>query len=67
VQDLAHVQSAAGGGRFYLSGMSSQARGLSEGDIAGKPAELAMPRRLVELTLQHDRVLTYWRRRRCRS
>jgi predicted peroxiredoxin len=49
----------AGGGRFYLSGMSSQARGLSEGDIAGKPAELAMPNRLVELTLQHDRVLSY--------
>src|SRR3990170_4920172 len=31
----------AGGGRFYLSGMSSKARGVAEADVAGKPAELA--------------------------
>src|SRR5437879_4833195 len=33
----------AGGGRFYLSGMSSKGRGVSENDLSGKPAEMAMP------------------------
>jgi predicted peroxiredoxin len=46
------------GARFYASGMSSQARGVGEGDLDGK-AEKAMPARLVELALEHDRVLTY--------
>src|SRR5436309_3494999 len=46
------------GARFYASGMSSVARGVQEGDLAGK-AEKAMPGRLVELVLEHDRVLTY--------
>mgnify|MGYP000226899849 CR=1 FL=1 len=50
---------AAAGGRFYLSGMSSKARGLAEADLAGKPAELALPNVLVRLALEHDRVLTY--------
>lgn len=49
----------AGGGRFYLSGMSSKARGLGEAELDGKPAELALPARLVQLTVDHDRVLTY--------
>jgi predicted peroxiredoxin len=49
----------AAGGRFYLSGMSSKARGVGEQDLEGKPAELAMPNRLVELTFECDRVLTY--------
>jgi predicted peroxiredoxin len=46
------------GARFYASGMSSVARGVQEGDLAGK-AEKAVPGRLVELVLEHDRVLTY--------
>jgi predicted peroxiredoxin len=50
---------AGGGGRFYLSGMSSKARGLSEADLEGKPAEMAMPTKLVELAVDHDRVFTY--------
>ena len=50
---------AAGGGRFYLSAMSSKARGVSEDDLAGKPAEMVMPKRLVGLAFEHDRVLTY--------
>ncbi len=50
---------AAGGGRFYLSGMSSKARGVGEADVAGKPAELAPPARLVQLAFEADRVLTY--------
>lgn len=50
---------SAGGARFYLSGMSSQARGVGEDELAGKPAEMAMPNVLVRLALEHDRVLTY--------
>jgi predicted peroxiredoxin len=49
----------AGGGRFYLSGMSSKGRGVGEAELEGKPAELAPPARLVQLALEHDRVLTY--------
>jgi uncharacterized protein len=48
-----------GGGRFYLSGMSSKARGLSEADLKGKPAEFAAPNVLVRLSLEHDRMFTY--------
>ena len=48
-----------GGGRFYVSGMSSKARGVTEGDLAGKPAEFAMPTRLVQLAFEADRTLTY--------
>ena len=49
----------AGGGRFHLSGMSSKARAVGEADLAGKPAEFAMPQKLVQLTFGADRVLTY--------
>ena len=49
----------AGGGSFYLSGMSSKARGVTKADLEGKPVQLAPPARLVELVLDHDRVLTY--------
>lgn len=50
---------AAGGARFYLSGMSSQARGVVAADLEGKPAEMAMPDVLIRLVVEHDRVLTY--------
>ena len=43
------------GGRFYVSGMSSKARGFEPNG----QAEAAMPDRLVELVLEADRVLTY--------
>ena len=49
----------AGGGRFYVSGMSSKARGVSPDDLEGKPAELAMPQRLVQLAFEADRSFTY--------
>ena len=49
----------AGGGRFYLSRMSSNARGVTEADLEDKPAELAVPKQLVQLTFEADRVLTY--------
>ena len=48
-----------GGGKFYLSGMSSKARGLTEEILKGRPAEFAMPNVLVRLTLEFDRVLVY--------
>lgn len=48
-----------GGGRFYLSGMSSKARGVTDADLSGKPAEFAMPNVLVRLSLDHDRMFTY--------
>ncbi len=48
-----------GGGRFYVSGMSSKARGVTTADLANKPAEMAMPNRLVELVFEADRTITY--------
>ncbi len=48
-----------GGGRFYLSGMSSKARSVTDADIAGKPAEFAMPTVLVKLAADSDRMFTY--------
>ena len=48
-----------GNARFYVSGMSAKARGLSEADLAGKPAEFAMPDVLVRLAVAADVVLTY--------
>jgi len=50
---------AEGGGRFFVSGMSSKARGVGQSDLHGKPAELAMPNRLVQLAFEADRVITY--------
>ena len=49
----------AAGVRMYASGMSSKARGLAEAALEGKPVELAMPNRLVQLVVESDRVLTY--------
>lgn len=43
------------GGTFYVSGMSSKARGFEPNGRA----EAATPARLVELVLAADRVLTY--------
>ena len=48
-----------GGGRIYLSGGSSRARGLTEAELEGKEYEFAGPPRLVELSLQHDRMFVY--------
>ena len=48
-----------GGGRFYLSGMSSGARGVTAADLQGKPAELAPPAVLLKLALENDRMFTY--------
>lgn len=48
-----------GGGRFYLSGMSSAARGITENDLKGKPAQFATPSVLLQLAKAHDRMFTY--------
>ena len=48
-----------GGGRFYLSGASSKARGLLEADVTGKPCEFGTPQLLVRLVVEHDRVINY--------
>jgi uncharacterized protein len=45
----------SGGARFFVSGMSSKARGFEPDGVA----EPATPNRLVELALEHDRVITY--------
>ena len=49
----------ASGAKFFLSGMSSKARGLRQQDIEGKPVEFAMPNELVRQAVEHDRVFTY--------
>ena len=55
-----HFQAlVAKGARFHLSGMSAKARGMTEQDLAGKPAEFGMPQVLVRLAAEADRVLTY--------
>lgn len=48
-----------GGARFYVSGMSAKARGMTDADLQGKPAEFAMPDVLVRLAVEADVVLTY--------
>jgi predicted peroxiredoxin len=48
-----------GNGRFYLSGNSSKARGVTEADLKDKPAEFALPNVLVKLAAESDRVFTY--------
>ena len=47
------------GVRFYVSGMSAKARGMSEQDLTGKPAEFGMPNVLVRLAAEADRMFTY--------
>jgi uncharacterized protein len=55
-----HVDALAGGGaRFFLSGLSSKARGLSPESLGGLQVTMAPPARLVELAFEADRVLTY--------
>jgi predicted peroxiredoxin len=48
-----------GGATFYASGMSSKARGLGPDDVGDVPVEMATPNVLVQLAMDHDRVITY--------
>ncbi len=45
--------------RIYVSGKSAEARNITEQDLQGKPAEFAMPARLVQLAAEADVVLVY--------
>ena len=49
----------AAGGRFFLSGGSAKARGLTPEELAGKPYEFGNPNALVRLAVDCDRVITY--------
>lgn len=51
------LQSA--GVKFYVSKLSSSARGLSESELEGKNAQMASPNMLVNMSLEHDRMFTY--------
>ena len=50
---------AKAGVRFYMSGMSSKARGVTDADIKGKAAEFATPGVLLRLSLESDRMFVY--------
>ena len=50
---------AKAGVRFYLSGMSSKARGVTEVDLKGKTAEFATPSVLLRLSIESDRMFVY--------
>lgn len=55
-----HVDAVlAGGATVYASGMSSKARALTPDDVGDVPVTMATPNTLVQLVLDHDRVLTY--------
>ena len=55
-----HVDAlAAGGARFFASGMSSKARGLTPEALGGLAVVMALPSRLVELAFEADRVISY--------
>ncbi len=55
-----HVDAlVAGGARFYASGMSSKARGLTPEILGGMAVTMAPPSRLVELVFEADRVISY--------
>lgn len=49
----------AGGATFWLSGGSSQARGLTEADLGGLSVQFGSPGDLVRLAVEHDRMFTY--------
>ena len=53
-----HFDGLAGQATIYASGMSSKARGLGADEVPAG-VEMAMPSRLVQLTFEADRVLTY--------
>ena len=46
-------------GQFYVSGMSSQGRGITASDLDGKSATMAMPEKLVALALAANTTITY--------
>jgi predicted peroxiredoxin len=56
----AHIDAiAAGGGKFYVSGMSAKSRGFEVGELGNNQAEFVMPNVLVRLAAEADKVLCY--------
>jgi uncharacterized protein len=56
----AHIDAIqAGGGKFYVSGISAKSRGFEASELAGLSAEFAMPNVLVRLASEADKVLCY--------
>ena len=55
-----HVDAlVAGKARFFVSGLSSKARGLTPDALGGLEVTMAPPTRLVELAFEADRVISY--------
>ena len=55
-----HFTALTGGdAKIFVSGKSAEARNITEDALAGKPAEFAMPAKLVELAAAADVVLAY--------
>ena len=55
-----HVDAlAAGGARFYASRLSSDARAMDPAATGGMNVEFVLPERLVELTFEADRVVSF--------
>ncbi|MED2974204.1 DsrE family protein [Fictibacillus sp. B-59209] len=49
----------SGGGDIFLSRISCGARGMTEEELSGKRVELIEPNVFIQLTVDHDRVITY--------
>jgi uncharacterized protein len=47
------------GVKFYLSGMSSKARGVTDADLKDKNAQFAMPKVLLDLSIASDKMFVY--------
>lgn len=47
------------GGKMFASKMSSNGRGVTDDDLAGKPIEWGTPPILVQQTLAADKILTF--------
>jgi uncharacterized protein len=45
--------------RIVVSAMSAKARGITEADLQGKPAEFGTPDVLVRLVLESDKTIVY--------
>ena len=48
-----------GSAHIYISGNSAKSRNIGEDALTGKPAEFAMPTKLVQLAAEADVVLVY--------
>jgi uncharacterized protein len=47
------------GCRFFLSGMSGKARGLTQEEFSGMQVEFAMPSVLLDLAIESERMFVY--------